>query len=126
MTKQGIIFTTLFFVIVCFVGCSKAPSCDSDDVKDLLTNIYHEHLPATKKSAITYDGFIIEFSDDKLKKVGCKVRANFSPAIGNKSNEYVTYQAQYTNDSQIYVELKSELIAQKQWEEALDSISNDF
>ncbi len=119
MTKRNIIFVTLLMVI-CFIGCSKAPDCNSDEVTNLLTKLYYEHLPATKKSAITYDGFIVEFRDDKLRKTGCKARVNFTPPIGDSPNEYITYQAQYTDDSKIYVEFKSDLIAQKQWKDSVD------
>ena len=104
-------------VAAVFCACDSAPSCDSAILKETLTEIYNEHLPQSKDSKISYEAFITEFKDDKIKKVGCKAKVNFSPAINGKSSEFIGYEAQFTDDGKIYVELDSELIKGKQFDE---------
>ena len=108
-----------------FCGCDGAPSCDDGIVKETLTEIYNEHLPQSKDSKISYEAFITEFKDDKIKKVGCKAKVNFSPALDGESGEFIGYEAQLTDDGKLYIELDSTLIKSKQFDDIFDEAAKE-
>lgn len=104
-----------------FIACDSAPSCDDSDVKNLLTQTYNKNVPSTKHSTITYKHFFTDFKDDKAKKVSCKAKAVFNPAVNGVDEEDIEYISYITDDEYLYIELKSELISEKQWKETIDN-----
>lgn len=111
--------------LVCGIGfvlsaCGGAPSCDDEDVKDLLTQTYHKNAPSTKRSSIRYEHFYTDFKDDSAKKVSCKARAVFSPAVSGVEFEDIEYVSYFTEDNYLYIELASDLINEKRWKDAVD------
>lgn len=117
MTKQ-VSSIALAVIAVALSGCDSAPSCDDTLIKETLTEIYNENVAQTKNSTLTYEAFITEFKDSKTQKVKCKAKVNFSPAVNGIESEYITYDAQFTDDSKLYMELESELIQKKRFDDA--------
>ena len=115
--KKQVLNIALVMIAAALSGCDSAPSCDDSLIKETLTEIYNENVAETKNSTLTYEAFITEFKDSKTQKVKCKARVNFSPAVKGVANEYIGYEAQFTDDSKLYMELESELIQKKRFDD---------
>ena len=120
--KKLISSIAITMTTMAFCGCDSAPSCDDALIKETLTEIYNENVAQTKKSTLTYEAFITDFKDNKTQKVKCKAKVKFSPKVNGIDGEYISYEAQFTDDSKLYMELESELIQKKRfddiWKEA--------
>lgn len=128
--KRFLVSFAPLIIALAFSACDSAPSCDDTLIKETLTEIYNDNVPATKNSTLTYEAFITDFKDDKTQKVKCKAKVNFSPKIKGVDSEYITYEAQFTDDSKLYMELESELIQTKRfddiWKETEKEIDAEF
>lgn len=85
------------FVVIGITACGGAPSCDSSDVKDLLTQILKENKWVTSSANVKYQGFITESKGET--KVECRVTAKY----GNNEKS-IAYSAYNTDDGMLYVE----------------------
>ncbi|MWV63182.1 hypothetical protein DCO58_00220 [Helicobacter saguini] len=96
--------------VAAFVGCSSMPSCDDDEVKQLLTKMIKDEAKTwhgqefADKISVSYSGFMTNSSDEKAQKITCKVEVKVTD--GKETNkEFIDYTAQHTSDNMVYVEI---------------------
>lgn len=124
--KKLLLISMAFLIMLNFNGCFKdgTPKCDDNRIKEVLTKEIKGYamlgagfmalfLGDSKVSVrefeknvkISYDSFITTAIDKKLKKVSCKAKATMTFGGQNLFSDFLNYNAQITDDGQIYVEI---------------------
>lgn len=124
--KKSLLMTMVAVVALNFTACfkGKMPECDDERVKETLTKEIKGYAllgagfmalflgdskasvrEVEKNMNVSFDSFLTTNSDTKLKKVSCKARATMTFGGQNLFSDFIHYNAQITNDGQVYVEI---------------------